>query len=54
MSAKRRIEALVNGRFNVQATASASGRLALQATIFMLLDRGWWSSHRLDAGTLAF
>ncbi len=27
MSAKRRIEALVNGRFNVQATASVSGQL---------------------------
>ena len=39
MSAKRRIEARVSGSFSVAATASASGRLLLQATIFMLFGR---------------
>ena len=36
MSAKRRTEARVSGRLRIAATASASGRLLLQATIFML------------------
>src|SRR4051812_46005065 len=55
MSAKRRTEALVNGRLSEAATASASGRLLLQATIFMLLRRKGGSSHRSHgAGILAF
>src|SRR5271165_7690340 len=54
MSAKRRIEARVSGSFNVAATASARGRLLLQATIFMLFGRPEGSSHRLDAGLAAF
>src|SRR6516165_815845 len=54
MSAKRRIEARVSGNFSVAATASARGRLLLQATIFMLLGRKRGSPGRLDAGRAAF
>ncbi len=46
--------ARVSGNFSVAATASARGRLLLQATIFMLLGRCGGSSDRLDAGTAAF
>jgi hypothetical protein len=35
MSAKRRMDAFVSGRPRISATASARGRLLLQATIFM-------------------
>jgi hypothetical protein len=44
----------VSGNFNVAATASASGRLLLQATIFMWLGRTEESSDRLDSGLGAF
>jgi hypothetical protein len=54
MSAKRRIEARVNGNFNVAAIASASGRLLLQATIFMSFGRQLRSSNRFYAGLAAF
>src|SRR5262249_38545183 len=54
MSAKRRIEARVSGSFKVAATASASGRLLLQATIFMLFGRQLGSSGRFYAGFAAF
>src|SRR6478752_3298673 len=54
MSAKRRIEARVSGSFSVAATASASGRLLLQATIFMLFGRQTGSSDRLYTGFAAF
>ncbi len=54
ISANRRIEARVSGNFNVAATASASGRLLLQATIFMQLGRTEESSDRLDSGLGAF
>src|ERR1700746_1311985 len=55
MSAKRRIEARVRGSFSVAATASASGRLLLQATIFIPLGcQGGSSGRPFDAGVLAF
>src|SRR5579871_2887378 len=54
MSANRRIEARVMGSFRVAATASASGRLLLQATIFISLGRKRESSDRLDPGLMAF
>src|SRR5271166_3469547 len=47
MSAKRRTEARVSGRLSAAATASASGRLLLQATIFMRLG----SSGGIRLGT---
>src|SRR4051794_34280228 len=54
MSAKRRMEAPVSGSFNVAATASARGRLLLQATIFMLFCCQVGSSDRFYAGLAAF